>query len=90
MGVGRSPFPLRDEAAVLQTFGGDHGAKLLDELRQWEDDFYGLPATGALPLAELGRGLTVVERADSFREQHPEASEASVRALSWACGYDNR
>jgi hypothetical protein len=91
LGVRRSPWPVRDDVAVVRRFG--HLApQLMEELRRLEKDFYGPSSAGesAAPLQTVGPALGTEARAEAFRKMHPQASDSLVEALCWAHSFDTK
>ncbi len=83
---GDSPWPLRDEALLVERFGSEMTAELLPRLRMIEKEFYETDADQrAWDLAEVGDLA-----ANDFRKRHPEISEEAVQALTWCYTYDNK
>ena len=91
LGKDSSPWPLRDDAAVIEAFGPVEGSELLVALRTLESDFCGPSRTlEPVPLADLGLAQTTESRAAAFRTIHPTLSDTVVALLSWAHSYDTR
>ena len=85
-GWGSSPWPVRDEARIVERFGAETARSLLPRIRELEDEFYSSDARIVVEdLAEMGRVA-----AKQFREAHPDLSDEAVRALTWSYTFDNK
>lgn len=83
-GHGQFSWPHRDESRVIQSFGAEHAARLLPELRILVDDYFVSDAWRiAADLGDVGNRAS-----QDFRALHPEISDAAVKALAWCYTYD--
>lgn len=85
-GFGVTPWPKRDKARLVRTFGSEMTDKLLPLLRQLADDFNASDAMFvATDLQRMGELA-----AQQFRKAHPELDDNAVNALAWCYTYDNK
>ncbi len=79
-----SPWPLCEEALLVERFGSEMAAELLPSIRKLEEEFYESDARDrASDLAEMGDLA-----ANDFRKRHPEISEEAIQALAWRYTFD--
>lgn len=83
-GWGSTPWPLRQDAAVVEAFGAKEAPALLESIRELEDDFYSTDAR--LTIADLD--AMAAAAAAEFRERHPELADEAVQALAWCYTFD--
>jgi hypothetical protein len=81
-----SPFPRRDDEAVLTRYGPQLGPKLLAAVLQLDADYYASDAgQRARDLAEMAAWASA-----DFRRLHPDVTEDAVDALEWCYTWDHR
>ena len=83
-GFGEEVYPRRDERRVVTRLGEDRAVDLLPQVKRLADEFYESDAYATEPdLAAVGR-----KAAATFRDRHPELSDAAVEALTWCYTWD--
>lgn len=83
---GDRPWPLRDEASLVDRLGPEMAAELLPRLQMLEKEFYESDAVHrAWEIPDVGELA-----AKDFRKRHPEITEEAVQALTWCYMYDNK
>ena len=83
-GWGETSWPARDEARLVDRFGSEEAAGLMNQIRQLENDFNSSDARFvAADLKAMGDAA-----AADFRRKHQEISEDAVDALAWCYTYD--
>lgn len=84
-GRGRTAWPARDEALLVERFGED-AANLLPVVKRLAHEFYESDAKHvAVDLKAMGG-----QAAEEFRSRHPEISQEAVEALAWCYTWDHK
>lgn len=81
---GKAPWPARDEARLIDTFGLAEASRLLPRIRELEEEFYA--ADAQFVVSDLQTMGAVA--AEQFSNAHPELAAEAVRALAWCYTYD--
>ena len=83
---GHSPWPRRDDAAIVERYGSDRAARLIPAVHRLADDFFSSDASNTVAsLIEMGDVA-----AAEFRERNPAVSTEAVEALTWLYTYANK
>lgn len=83
-GEGRSSWPLREGAAIVERFGADQARWLVPAVRALSEDFYSSDTHHwVVDLIDMGKAA-----AAAFRQRHPAVSEEAVAALTWCYTFD--
>ena len=77
-------WPLREDVAITDAFGGEAAEALLVRIHELKDDFYASDARFTVAdLHEMGQ-----KAASDFRAKHPEFDENAIQALAWCYTFD--
>ena len=83
-GWGRSMMPSRDDARLVNYFGGDVAGKLLPLIKSLEEDFYSSDAR--LVAANLQEMENLAS--EQFKRKHPAVADEIVKAFAWCYTFD--
>ena len=83
-GWGRTSWPRRDEAQLVEHFGADKAPDLMRTVSRLVAEFYESDAhLTVADLVEVGNAA-----AARFRGSHPELTDDAVDALTWCYTFD--
>ncbi|SOD82515.1 hypothetical protein [Streptomyces sp. Ag109_G2-15] len=83
LGRGESPFPQRDEAAVLARFGPDDGPGLAAYAKEIVSE----AAAFDIEWGDQSLSSGTAHFREEMRRRHPELTDEAVAALGWFFSY---